>query len=174
MNNLFVILTSVSSSVSTSESNVTSTPHVYTLTEAIVYYSIFIIVVALFVLFIIRSGTKKKVLTRRINALSRDSKKYLDLIKKYENNKIDKFTINKKIYRSILVLNRFDSSFQEYKEKTRLDDFDKLQEQKDTVVTYLKELEKKDNLTLDDLKDAQLKIASLKGQIDLVWELIKH
>ena len=33
---------------------------------------------------------------------------------------------------------------------------------------------KKDNLTLDDLKDAQLKIASLKGQIDLVWELIKH
>lgn len=174
MNNLFVILTSVSSSVSTSESNVTSTPHVYTLTEAIVYYSIFIIVVALFVLFIIRSGTKKKVLTRKINALSRDSKKYLDLIKKYENNKIDKFTINKKIYRSILVLNRFDSSFQEYKEKTRLDDFDKLQEQKDTVVTYLKELEKKDNLTLDDLKDAQLKIASLKGQIDLVWELIKH
>ena len=174
MNNLFVILTSVSSSVSTSESNVTSTPHVYTLTEAIVYYSIFIIVVALFVLFIIRSGTKKKVLTRKINALSRDSKKYLDLIKKYENNKIDKFTINKKIYRSILVLNRFDSSFQEYKEKTRLDDFDKLQEKKDTVVTYLKELEKKDNLTLDDLKDAQLKIASLKGQIDLVWELIKH
>ncbi len=174
MNNLFVILTSVSSSVSTSDSNVTSTPHVYTLTEAIVYYSIFIIVVALFVLFIIRSGTKKKVLTRKINALSRDSKKYLDLIKKYENNKIDKFTINKKIYRSILVLNRFDSSFQEYKEKTRLDDFDKLQEQKDTVVTYLKELEKKDNLTLDDLKDAQLKIASLKGQIDLVWELIKH
>lgn len=174
MNNLFVILTSVSSSVSTSESNVTSTPHVYTLTEAIVYYSIFIIVVALFVLFIIRSGTKKKVLTRKINALSRDSKKYLDLIKKYENNKIDKFTINKKIYRSILVLNRFDSSFQEYKEKTRLDDFDKLQEKKDKVVTYLKELEKKDNLTLDDLKDAQLKIASLKGQIDLVWELIKH
>lgn len=174
MNNLFVILTSVSSSVSTSESNVTSTPHVYTLTEAIVYYSIFIIVVALFVLFIIRSGTKKKVLTRKINALSRDSKKYLDLIKKYENNKIDKFTINKKFYRSILVLNRFDSSFQEYKEKTRLDDFDKLQEQKDKVVTYLKELEKKDNLTLDDLKDVQLKIASLKGQIDLVWELIKH
>lgn len=174
MNNLFVILTSVSSSVSTSESNVTSTPHVYTITEAIVYYSIFIIVVALFVLFIIRSGTKKKVLTRKINALSRDSKKYLDLIKKYENNKIDKFTINKKIYRSILVLNRFDSSFQEYKEKTRLDDFDKLQEKKDKVVTYLKELEKKDNLTLDDLKDAQLKIASLKGQIDLVWELIKH
>ena len=174
MNNLFVILTSVSSSVSTSESNVTSTPHVYTLTEAIVYYSIFIIVVALFILFIIKSGTKKKVLTRKINALSRDSKKYLDLIKKYENNKIDKFTINKKIYRSILVLNRFDSSFQEYKEKTRLDDFDKLQEKKDKVVTYLKELEKKDNLTLDDLKDAQLKIASLKGQIDLVWELIKH
>lgn len=174
MNNLFVILTSVSSSVSTSESNVTSTPHVYTLTEAIVYYSIFIIVVALFVLFIIRSGTKKKVLTRKINALSRDSKKYLDLIKKYENNKIDKFTINKKLYRSILVLNRFDSSFQEYKEKTRLDDFDKLQEQKNMVVTYLKALEKKDNLTLDDLKDAQLKIASLKGQIDLVWELIKH
>ena len=174
MNNLFVILTSVSSSVSTSDSNVTSTPHVYTLTEAIVYYSIFIIVVALFVLFIIRSGTKKKVLTRKINALSRDSKKYLDLIKKYENNKIDKFTINKKFYRSILVLNRFDSSFQEYKEKTRLDDFDKLQEQKDKVVTYLKELEKKDNLTLDDLKDVQLKIASLKGQIDLVWELIKH
>ncbi len=174
MNNLFIILTSVSSSVSTSESNVTSTPHVYTLTEAIVYYSIFIIVVALFVLFIIRSGTKKKVLTRKINALSRDSKKYLDLIKKYENNKIDKFTINKKLYRSILVLNRFDSSFQEYKEKTRLDDFDKLQEQKDMVITYLKALEKKDNLTLDDLKDAQLKIASLKGQIDLVWELIKH
>ena len=174
MNNLFVILTSVSSSVSTSESNVTSTPHVYTLTEAIVYYSIFIIVVALFILFIIRSGTKKKVLTRKINALSRDSKKYLDLIKKYENNKIDKFTVNKKIYRSILVLNQFDSSFQEYKEKTRLDDFDKLQEQKEIVVTYLKELEKKDNLTLDDLKDAQLKIASLKGQIDLVWELIKH
>lgn len=174
MNNLFVILTSVSSSVSTSESNVTSTPHVYTLTEAIVYYSIFIIVVALFILFIIKSGTKKKVLTRKINALSRDSKKYLDLIKKYENNKIDKFTINKKLYRSILVLNRFDSSFQEYKEKTRLDDFDKLQEQKDMVVTYLKALEKKDNLTLDDLKDAQLKIASLKGQIDLVWELIKH
>ena len=174
MNNLFVILTSVSSSVSTSESNVTSTPHVYTLTEAIVYYSIFIIVVALFILFIIRSGTKKKVLTRKINALSRDSKKYLDLIKKYENNKIDKFTINKKIYRSILVLNQFDSSFQEYKEKTRLDVFDKLQEQKDSVITYLKALEKKDNLTLDDLKDAQLKIASLKGQIDLVWELIKH
>lgn len=176
MNKLLVILSSISSSVSSSISSDTEAGahKVYPLNEAIFYYCLFAAVVVLFIIYILKRGSDSKVFSNLVNKLGRDCDHYLDVITKVQNGAdIANFKLKKRMGKTLLILSQFDTIFVQYKEKTRLDNFDNLLSEKQRIYSKIKKYEK-DDITLKELITIQGDLAHFKGQIDLVRGLVKQ
>lgn len=177
MNKLLIILSSVSSSITSSTSSEPEqvTPNIYPIGEAIFYYCLFVVVVVLFIFYILKRGSDSKVFSNLVNKLGRDCDHYLDVITKIQNGAdITNFKLKKRFGKTLLILAQFDTIFVQYKEKTRLDNFDKLLSEKQSVYSKIKKFEKDDEITLEDLVAIQGYLAHFKGQIDLVRGLVKQ
>lgn len=173
MNKLLIILSSVSSSVTSAETE-TGTHKIYPLNEAIFYYCLFAAVVALFVIYILKRGSDSKIFSNLVNKLARDCDHYLDVIMKVQNGTdIANFKLKKRMGKTLLTLSQFDTIFVQYKEKTRLDNFDNLLSEKQRIYSKIKKYEK-DDITLKELITVQGDLAHFKGQIDLVRGLVKQ
>ena len=173
MNKLLIILSSVSSSVTSAETE-TGTHKIYPLNEAIFYYCLFAAVVALFVIYILKRGSDSKIFSNLLNKLARDCDHYLDVITEVQNGAdISNFKLKKRMGKTLLTLSQFDTVFVQYKEKTRLDNFDNLLSEKQRIYSKIKKYEK-DDITLKELITIQGDLAHFKGQIDLVRGLVKQ
>ena len=138
MNKLLLILSSVSSSVTSAETE-TGTHKIYPLNEAIFYYCLFAAVVALFVIYILKRGSDSKIFSNLVNKLARDCDHYLDVIMKVQNGTdIANFKLKKRMGKTLLTLSQFDTVFVQYKEKTRLDNFDNLLSEKQRIYSKIK------------------------------------
>lgn len=173
MNKLLIILSSVSSSITSTSETETGTHKVYPLNEAIFYYCLFAAVVVLFIIYILKRGSDSKIFSNLVNKLGRDCDHYLDVIMKVQNGAdIANFKLKKRMGKTLLTLAQFDTIFVQYKEKTRLDNFDKLLSEKQHLYSKIKKFEK-DDINLKELIAVQGDLAHFKGQIDLVRGLVK-
>ena len=140
----------------------------YTLPEIIFWYSAFAVVLVLFIIFIAtRKGNRKKldIMTSKINK----SCSLLDsIIKSLELNKKTKFS-KEKAQTISLTISSFYIDLIEMKEKTRLDDFDKIIANCEEIEAHLKRLASiQGDRLIDELKQIKDELIRIKGQVELV------
>ena len=140
----------------------------YTLPEIIFWYSAFAVVLVLFIIFIAtRKGNRKKldIMTSKINK----SCSLLDsIIKSLELNKKTKFS-KEKAQTISLTISSFYIDLIEMKEKTRLDDFDKIIANCEEIEAHLKRLASvQGDRLIDELKQIKDELIKIKGQVELV------
>ena len=140
----------------------------YTLPEIIFWYSAFAVVLVLFIIFIAtRKGNRKKldIMTSKINK----SCSLLDsIIKSLELNKKTKFS-KEKAQTISLTISSFYIDLIEIKEKTRLDDFDKIIANCEEIEAHLKRLASvQGDRLIDELKQIKDELIRIKGQVELV------
>lgn len=140
----------------------------YTLPEIIFWYSAFAVVLVLFIIFIAtRKGNRKKldIMTSKINK----SCSLLDsIIKSLELNKKTKFS-KEKAQTISLTISSFYIDLIEMKEKTRLDDFDKIIANCEEIEAHLKRLASvHGDRLIDELKQIKDELIRIKGQVELV------
>ena len=140
----------------------------YTLPEIIFWYSAFALVLVLFIIFIFtRKGNRKKldIMTGKISK----SCSLLDtIVKSLELNKKAKFS-KEKAQTISLTISSFYIDLIEMKEKTRLDDFDKIIANCEEIEAHLKRLSSvHGDRLIDELKQIKDELIKIKGQVELV------
>ena len=160
---LLNFLTDVSTETSSNVEEISNT-----LPEIIFWYSAFAVVLVLFIIFIAtRKGNRKKldIMTSKINK----SCSLLDsIIKSLELNKKTKFS-KEKAQTISLTISSFYIDLIEMKEKTRLDDFDKIIANCEEIEAHLKRLSSvHGDRLIDELKQIKDELIKIKGQVELV------
>jgi len=140
----------------------------YTLPEIIFWYSAFAVVLILFIIFIAtRKGNRKK-LDVMIGKLNKSGSVLDSIIKSLELNKKIKFS-KEKAQTISLTISSFYIDLIEIKEKTRLDDFDKIIANCEQIEERLKHLAStKEKGLIEELKLIKDELIKIKGQLELV------
>lgn len=174
MNKWLIVLSSVASN-STSSSGESTTNKIYPLYTAIFWYIFFLIVIALFVIYLIMTSSNHKRFDNLIVQLGREINRYSNLCdQKKTNDEKNIFKYKKRLSSTIMLLNKFDVLFIEYQEKTRLNEFDRLMKMKDDIVGKIKKYENTPiNEQNEYLNSIYHDLVEFKGQIELVRMLIK-
>ena len=144
---------------------------VYTDIEIYFWYIALVIMIILTIIFIKSDAPDKKKMT---NLIAEVNKKISAIDSLLNEEKLNKNNIKNIALSMVNLLDNADVLFIELKEKTRLDDFNKILEEKGLIVKELKEVgnksieESKKELTI--VKDQLL---VFKGQLELLTTLIK-
>ena len=153
------------------EGEVVQDAPVYTDIEIYFWYIALAIMIVLTIIFIKSDASDKKKLTNLVGEVNKKISAIDSLI---NNEKLNKNNIKTFALETVNLLDNADVLFIELKEKTRLDDFNKILEEKGLIVKELKELanqpleESKKELSI--IKDQLL---VFKGQLELLTTLIK-
>ena len=155
---------------STSETITPETPQ-YTDIEIYFWYIALVLMIIITILFIKNDASDKKKMT---NLVSEVNKKLTMIDSLLNDEKLDKNKIRNFSLTTINLLDNADVLFIELKEKTRLDDFVKILDEKGVIVKELKEVA---NISLEEAKK-QLELIKdqlivFKGQLELLITLIK-
>ena len=155
---------------STSETAASKTPQ-YTDIEIYFWYIALVIMIIITIIFIRNDASDKKKMS---NLASEVNKKHVTIDNLLNDEKLDKNKIKNFSLTTIGLLDNADVLFIELKEKTRLDDFVKILDEKGVIVKELKDI---NNSSLENAKK-QLELVKdqlivFKGQLELLITLIK-
>lgn len=161
MNRFWYLLDSASS-----EGNAVSSQTPYTDFEIIFWYSAFAVVLILFIFTLKHRTTNKKKMDIISSKTGKEISKIETVMKNIGKPKV-KF--RDELGRTAIVLAGFETTFVELKEKTRLEDFDRLIAEENKIIRKIKKIRSDSPAdSIKEIEEIHEDLIRFKGKVDLV------
>ncbi len=175
--NYLYFLENVASS-SSIEGAATTTPEIsqYTTFEIIFWYSALVVTVVLFIIYLRVNSKKKKRMNNLLLKLDGDINRYDSLIKQLSQKGLSKKKYNDIYIKTTYTLAKISDYIVEINEKTRLSDCDNIINLINKINKKIKKYQLNHTDVADYLKsirDTQADLIRLKGQLELLKDIIK-